>query len=106
MSLCQHEKTPACSLSPTNVSVDPVGFLQEPLNVLAFFDNSGGEGKVPEKVAELPVEYPRHKGHPVGFTGGLRAGNVKEWLVLVITHVDRAIFCFFCLKLRFDTCTK
>jgi len=53
---------------------------KEPLNVLAFFDNSGGEGKVPEKVAELPVEYPRHKGHPVGFTGGLRAGNVKEWL--------------------------
>ena len=49
--------------------------------MLAFFDNSGGEGKIPEKIPELPVEYPRHKGHAVGFTGGLRAGNVKEWLV-------------------------
>ena len=53
---------------------------EDPLNVLAFYDNSAGEGKEPEKVPELPPEYPRHKGHPVGFTGGLHAGNVKECL--------------------------
>ena len=53
---------------------------EDPLNVVAFFDNSAGEGKEPDKVPELPPEYPRHKGHALGFTGGLHAGNVKECL--------------------------
>ena len=49
-------------------------------NLSAFFDNSGGEGKEPDKVPEIPLDYPDKLGQPVGFTGGIKTTNVKEWL--------------------------
>ena len=53
----------------------------EPLpNLLAFFDNSSGEGREPTGVPELPRWYPA--GVPVGFTGGICSSNVKRWLTL------------------------
>ena len=49
-------------------------------NLSAFFDNSGGEGKEPEKVPEIPTDYPHGMRQPVGFTGGIKATNVQQWL--------------------------
>lgn len=47
-------------------------------NLLAFFDNSAGEGVEPSRIPDIPPGYPA--GGPIGFAGGIRAENVKEWL--------------------------
>ncbi|CAE7249084.1 unnamed protein product, partial [Symbiodinium pilosum] len=49
-------------------------------NVVPFFDNSGGMGKTPDAVPEIPREFPREDGQMVGMTGGINASNVKDWL--------------------------
>lgn len=48
-------------------------------NLVAFFDNSAGSGTAPDAVPEIPHEYPK-KGQPIGFTGGINASNVQDWL--------------------------
>lgn len=66
--------------------IDSLPFLQLVLdmskrtmsNLLAFFDNSAGEGVEPSRIPDIPPGYPA--GGPIGFAGGIRAENVKEWL--------------------------
>ena len=46
-------------------------------NIVTFFDNSGGQGKTPDAVPEVPEDV---QTQVVGFTGGMTADNVTEWL--------------------------
>ncbi|CAK9064801.1 unnamed protein product, partial [Durusdinium trenchii] len=49
-------------------------------NLAGFFDNSRGSGKEPENAPEIPKDYPRGVGQPIGFTGGIGSRNAQEWL--------------------------
>ncbi|CAE7464186.1 unnamed protein product [Symbiodinium natans] len=80
-------------LLPDSTSADSWPFMQRLLqasserssgkpagNLVAFFDNSAGSGKVPDAVPEIPADYPREVAQPIGFTGGISASNVQDWL--------------------------
>ena len=49
-------------------------------NVVAFFDDSAGTGKTPDAVPAVPKDYLDAKSQAVGFTGGINADNVTDWL--------------------------
>lgn len=51
-----------------------------PPNLCVFFDNSAGTGLEPDAVPEVPDGYPNGVSQPIGFTGGIHAGNVTQWL--------------------------
>jgi len=51
-----------------------------PTNLCAFFDSSAGRGIQPDAAPNIPAGYPRGRYQPVGFTGGIDAGNVAVWL--------------------------
>lgn len=37
-------------------------------------------GQEPENAPEIPKDYPRGVGQPIGFTGGIGSRNAQEWL--------------------------
>ena len=61
-------------------------------NIVPFFDNSGGTGKTPDAVPEIPPDDHRspQKGRAIGFTGEINADNAKDWLTHRCRVFDQA----------------
>jgi len=67
------------SLVDTRALVDTIMRRGTPPNMALIYDSSAGTGLAPDKVPEIPAEYPG-KGQPLAFTGGIGPDNATEWL--------------------------